>query len=118
MESSLLRGACLLEVAEHPATSKVAGSTTVQRDTCPSLVFDNGILDIRNPFLIRCDSGENVDFSAIIGCSVTHSYATETEYLVVFEGRITLSVSLRDEDFIGPDAASFRANTGEVATIK
>ncbi|HEY6130938.1 MAG TPA: hypothetical protein VIV27_02920, partial [Halioglobus sp.] len=86
--------------------------TAARRDSSPSLVFDTGVLRISNPFRLTCDSGETVDFSSIIGCCVSDACSTEQEFFIVFEGRITLRISLREEDFIGPEAASYQANAG------
>lgn len=115
---SNLHGARLLEVDERSPVYKVTDRPSAQRDTCPSLVFDTGVLKIWNPFVLACDSGEYVDFNAMIGSCVSDAFCTERELFVVFEGRITLRVSLREEDFIGPEAASWRANTGEAVSIK
>ena len=118
MNYSILHGARLLEVDERLPAHELAGSRSTRRDTCPSLLFDRGVLKIWNPFELACDSGECVDFNSMIGCCVSDTFSTERELFVVFEGRISLRVSLSDEDFIGPEAASWRANTGDVVSDK
>jgi hypothetical protein len=118
MLSNQFSGACLLEVTERSSANKTTEYAAAQQDTRPSLVFDKGVLNVENPFSINCDSGEHVSLGSIIGCCVSDTFLTETDFFVVFEGRISLRVSLREEDFIGPEAASYRANTGEVVSVK
>lgn len=108
-----LNGARLLEVTERSSSVHLS----FQQDSRPSLLFDTGVLNVENPFIVSCDSGEPVGLSSILGCCVSASFSTETELFVVFDGRISLRVSLRDEDFIGPEAASFRATTGDIVVF-
>ncbi len=117
MMGSLLNGARLLEVTERSPAQNAAGHAAVQQDSRPILVFDAGVLRIDNPFQLQCDSGERVSLPSIIGCHVSETYSTATDFFVVFEGRISLAVSLREEDFIGPEAASFHAASGQVVSI-
>jgi hypothetical protein len=72
------------------------------------LGFDCGELHIDNPTVLRCDSGEAVQLSDLIGSRISESIITHSEWLMVFDGRIYLSVSLRDEDFISSAAAVYR----------
>ena len=118
MKYSFLDGARLLAATEQPPRYRELANASAQRDTCPSLVFDTGVLKIWNPFVLVCDSGEYVNFNSMIGCCVSDTFSTDCEFIAVFEGRITLRVSLREEDFIGPEAASWRANTGEAVNVK
>jgi hypothetical protein len=117
MLPDLLADARLLEVIERSPAYSAAGRAATLQDSRPTLVFDKGVLAVENPFTVTCDSGEQLALGSIIGCCVSATFFTETEFYVVFEGRISLRVSLRDEDFIGPEAASYRANTGEVAVV-
>src|SRR6187402_2390570 len=103
MKLSLLMNAKLLKV--------------IGENDSPTLNFDKGDLYIVNPFVVGCDSGEQIHFSEIIGCCVSDSFSSETELVIVFEGRIYLRVSLRDEDFIGPEAAMYYAKSGEVVVF-
>ena len=118
MQYSLLNGARLLEITEGSSANGREEFSTAWRDSNPTLVFDSGILKVNNPFIISCDSGEGVSLNSIAGCCVSGAFSTETEFFLIFEGRITLRVSLREEDSIGLPAASFRANNGEVASIE
>lgn len=116
--SDVIDGARLLEVNERSSAYKAAKPAGLPQDNCPVLTFDSGVLTIENPYFISCDSGEPVGLGSIIGCFVSNAFATSTEFFVVFEGRIYLRISLRDEDSIGPEAATFRANTGEIVSVK
>ena len=118
MLKNLLHGARLLAATERSPSRHAVEHAAMQQDSRPSLTFDRGVLDVENPFRISCDSGERLGLDALIGCSVSDAFSTQTEFFVVFEGRISLRVSLRDEDFIGPEAACYRANGGESVSLK
>lgn len=109
-----LEGARLLDVTER---SPRADGLPL-RDSRPSLVFDKGVLTVENPFMLSCDSGEAVDWRSMIGCCVTDTFSTQTDFYVVFDGRLSLRVSLKEQDFIGPYAASFRALAGDVVIVR
>lgn len=91
--------------------------SVMQKNSAPTLSFDKGTLHILNPFVLGCDSGEQLHFSEIIGCYVSESYSSEDELVIVFEGRIYLRVSLRHEDFSGPEAAAYHADSGEIVVF-
>lgn len=116
MKFHLLIDARLFEVNESAALEGEL-AMDIDRDSCPRLTFDKGILSIDNPFWLRCDSGERVGFSSIVGCQVSDSFSNETEFVIVFEGKIFLTISLREEDFIGPYAAVYRAFSGEIVVF-
>jgi len=118
MSSRFLHGARLLEVTERSPAHQSTESAYAPQDTRPRLVFDTGVLDIENPFQLSCDSAGRVNWAAIIGCCVSDAIATDTDWFLVFEARISLRISLREEDFIGPAAASFRADRGETIHVK
>jgi hypothetical protein len=83
-----------------------------------TFVFDTGRLTVANPFTLKCDSGERVDSHAIFGCRVTAAYATDTAHVIVFDGRIALSISRREEDFVRREAAVFRPVTGSMVEFR
>jgi hypothetical protein len=83
-----------------------------------TFIFETGRLTIANPFTLKCDSGGTVDPQSIIGCCVTASYATDDCHVLVFDGRIALSISLRAEDFVRDEAAVFRPVAGGVVVFK
>lgn len=117
MRCNILAGARLLEFSEQVSAYKALASTISQRDSRPRLIFDQGVLAVENPFWLDCDSGEYVSFESIVGCSVSDVFSTDTDFFVVFEGRITLRVSLREEDYIGAYAASYRTNARDAVVI-
>jgi hypothetical protein len=77
------------------------------------LQFDRGSLLLLNPFTLKCDSGGTLQPATLIGCRVSACDWGETELELVFEGRLYLTVSLREQDFLGPEAAVFRPLTGD-----
>jgi len=104
MPLSQLIGACLLHCQE------------VTQDSA-ELVFDRGRLQILNPFELNCDSGERVTAEAIIGCAVSMVFITGTELHIVFESRVSLKVSLREEDFIGAAAVRYVPTDGVAVVV-
>lgn len=118
MLADLLSRARLLEVTERSSAYNRSANAAAQQDSRPVLVFDTGVLHVENPFSIACDSGEHVTLRSLIGCYVSATFSTDTEFYLVFEGRISLRVSMREEDFIGPGAASFRDNSGKVISVR
>lgn len=105
-----LIGAQLVSVINPRADSQGSSSTVEE----VYLKFDTGNLDIHNPCTLRCDNGLTVEFNSIIGNHVTDAYANNDALILVFEGRIYLSVSLKEEDFIGPEAAAYYSDSGPV----
>jgi hypothetical protein len=83
-----------------------------------SLQFDTGHLAIHNPCTLQCDSGLAVEFSSVIGNRVTDAYAMSDELAIVFEGRIYLRISLKEEDFIRPEAAVYQPTSGPIILIR
>jgi hypothetical protein len=81
------------------------------------LSLDCGELYIANPAVLRCDSGEAVQTADLIGSRITESIIDNTEWLIVFDGRIYLSVSLRDEDFISSTAAVYQPLSAERVVV-
>ena len=80
--------------------------------------FDIGDLVVANPFVLRCDSGERVDPVSLAGCRVTDYYVTDSELVITFDGRISLSVSLREEDFLGSESAVWRPASGDSVVFR
>lgn len=76
------------------------------------LQFDCGSLLLLNPFTLKCDSGGLLEPATLIGCRVSGCDWDESELQVVFEGRLYLTVSLREQDFLGPEAAVFTPLAG------
>lgn len=76
------------------------------------LSFDTGRLVICNPCTLRCDSNAPLEFQSLIGNRVTDAFTDQDDLVLVFEGRLYLSVSLREEDFIAPEAAVYTPTSG------
>jgi hypothetical protein len=76
------------------------------------LQFDRGTLLLLNPFTLKCDSGGLLQPATLIGCRVSSCDWGDCELELVFEGRLYLTVSLREQDFLGPEAAVFQPLTG------
>ncbi len=102
-----LRGSALVDASTPFSNACLEKTLIEQYSNGADLVFQNGVLKINNPFTLKCDSGEVVILSALIGCSVSDIYPTATDLVLVFDGRILISISLREEDYIGLDALTF-----------
>lgn len=105
-----IKGACLAAVAAPG--DELAGLDQHRNDW--RLVFDQGLLVVENPFSLRCESDEPVSFESLIGCVVTQAYAMQDSFVVIFEGNLVLSVSLKEEDYASAAAASFLSRNGEL----
>jgi hypothetical protein len=79
-----------------------------------SLIFDRGVLLIENPFMIINSENENIKINELVGDSVRTAYLLESEIQILFESDAVLTISLRDEDFVGPEAASWTPNDGAI----
>ena len=79
-----------------------------------SLEFDIGIFVIENPFEIVDSNNFVVTSKELIGLKIVSAFLTKTEIKLIFEKGFSLSVSLKDEDFIGPEAASYSPHKGDV----
>jgi hypothetical protein len=110
---NLLIGAQLLD--GRWCSPKPESTSSEMDEAC--LQFDTGSLSIHNPCALRCDNGLAVEFKGIIGNRVTDAYTSPDELIIVFEGRIYLSVSLREEDFIGSEAAVYRPASGPIVVF-
>lgn len=76
------------------STAAVAGAEL-------SLYLDRGRLDIFNPFVLRCDSGQGFSLDGLRGTRITGCAEDGPFLVLVFEARLRLMISLREEDFIG-----------------
>lgn len=77
---------------------------------CLSLVLDKGWFVIENPHTIDGVSSLN----EIIGSRVVDAFSNDDEIFLKFSNGAAISVSLRDEDFVGPEAASYSPKQGEI----
>jgi hypothetical protein len=76
--------------------------------------FDRGVLVIENPFMIINSKNEEMEIDKLIGDSVQTAYLSESEIRIIFESDAVLVISMRDEDFVGPEAASWNPNDGPI----
>jgi hypothetical protein len=79
-----------------------------------SVVFDRGILVIENPYSIFNSKNEKMKINALIGDSVRTADLSESEIRILFETDALLTISMRDEDFVGPEAASWNPIDGPI----
>lgn len=79
-----------------------------------SFYFDRGVLVIENPFMIINSKNEEIEIDKLIGDSVRTAYLLESEIRIIFESYAVLTISMRDEDFVGPEAASWNPNDGPI----
>jgi len=75
-----------------------------------SLVFDSGAFVIENPY--KAVGVENL--IDLVGNKVVGAYSNSDEIKLVFENGASISVSMKEADFVGPEAASFLPNRGNV----
>ncbi|WDP91119.1 MAG: hypothetical protein HUN04_16015 [Desulfobacter sp.] len=79
-----------------------------------SFEFDIGIFVIENPFTIVNPQKEKAEISNLIGLKVVSAYCTKSVIGLNFEKGYSLSVSMKDEDYTGPEAASFAPHKGNI----
>jgi hypothetical protein len=79
-----------------------------------SLTFDLGQFVIENPFAVVCSENEKEDLNQLVGLRVTSAYSNENEIRIIFESGVYISVSMKDKDFVGPKAASYSPNRGNI----
>jgi hypothetical protein len=75
-----------------------------------SLVFDRGSFVVENPHTIFGVANLN----EIIGSKVIDAFSSEDEIRLEFSNGAAISVSLKDEDFVWPEAASYSPKQGEI----
>lgn len=79
-----------------------------QPDQELELTFTDCRLRLNNPFTVRCDSNMPVSADSLKGCRVSSQGQSEHEWWLLFEGRLILAVSLREEDGIGKPPVEYR----------
>jgi hypothetical protein len=78
------------------------------------LIFDLGLFVIENPFAVIDPENENTELNELVGQKVTSAYSNEEEIRIIFESGAYISVSMKDKDFVGPEAASYSPNRGDI----
>jgi hypothetical protein len=92
------------------------------KTTSVSFVFDRGRLEIENPLTLlkggHCLPPESVTVSeslkCLVGSTVVHAYISREEIALDFEGDMSVRISLRDDDWRGPQAGHYAPNDGPV----
>lgn len=79
-----------------------------------SLTFDFGQFVIEKPFAVVCSENEKEDRIQLVGLRVTSAYSNENKIRIIFESGAYISVSMKDKDFVEPEAASFSPNRGNI----
>lgn len=110
-----IEGAVLEVVSTSEATYVDVGDRTdpLIIQGC-SLTFDLGQLVIENPFTVAGSENEKQNLNSLVGLRVKSAYSNEEEIRITFESGIYIKVSMKDEDFIGPEAASYSPNQGSI----
>lgn len=106
-----IEGAILESISESGATYISAnGKEESLKVKVHSLAFDKGWFEIENPYSIV--GGENLnDF---IGLKVVEAFSNEDSIYLKFNNDSVVIVSLKDEDFNGPEAASYNPKKGDI----
>ena len=87
-----------------------------------SLIFDRGRLEIENPFTVlisgRCVDSRNESITdtlmTFVGCKVVEASISSEEIGLDFEGDKSIRISLREEDWNGPEAGHYAPKDGAI----
>lgn len=110
-----IEGAFLREISSSEATYVDVGNKNepLNIQGC-SLVFDLGQLVIENPFVVSGPDNKELKLNQLIGLKVASAYSNVEEIRIMFETGAFISVSMKDDDFVGPEAASYSPNQGNI----
>ena len=110
-----IEGAVLEGVSRSEATYVNAGgsSESLTVHGC-ALYFSLGELVVENPFKLVSEGVEPVELKQLVGQKVVSAYSTVEELRVVFETGAYVSVSMKESDFVGPEAASYSPKVGSI----
>ena len=104
-------GAALEEITESEAAYEDADDSGVVLNIKGlSLAFDKGWFVIENPHTVVGVS----NLREIFGSKIVDAFSNNDEISLKFNNGAVLSVSLKDEDFVGPEAASYSPKQGEI----
>jgi len=76
--------------------------------------YTHPVVDLGTDRFVWGASGYRDRLCERIGSTVVEAWANEAEVSVGFESGVVVSVSLRDEDYIGPEAIQFTSEDGSV----
>jgi hypothetical protein len=79
-----------------------------------SLAFDLGWFVIENPFTVIGANKSHIALKVLIGDRVKSAHYDENEIQIIFDSGGKITVSMKDEDFTGPEAASYSPKQGEI----
>jgi len=85
--------------------------------TTTRLVFDIGYLVIENPYVAFDENGVAHSINLLIGEAVIAEEVTETDLILIFTSRTRLSISIRDDDYQSPEAASWTPTNGTIVVL-
>ena len=110
-----IEGAVLENISASEATYVGAGdkAESLKVQGC-SLAFDLGWLVIENPYSVVGYENQITELKELVGLKVKSAYSNEEEIRVIFESGAYISISMKDEDFFGPEAASYSPKRGEI----
>ena len=83
------------------------------------LVMSDSLLTIENPYSIesRDSPGLELEISELPGRVVESAFWTTEDLVLEIAGGLRLCVSLREEDFRTPEAASYSPNQGSIVVF-
>jgi hypothetical protein len=106
----------LLEITSENSTYVSTDSGQEARETTPTvIVFSEGRLSIENSYTFNSPSV--VSIRGLIGDAVLEAFTTDEEFVVSFTGGTRIVISLRDEDFTCPEAASYAPHNGPIVVV-
>jgi len=116
-------GGRLLGIGTTNSSYIALNSNDSQRNIdSPNLEFDNGLLTIENPFILKNDTSNinstdslmNTELIKLIGkCVVDATYEIDT-IVIKFETGASIIISLRDTDYNSPEAGNFSPIVGPI----
>ena len=88
---------------------------------CIVLCFSESTLSFENPYTLSASDGpllgqirDGLALEALIGATVEAAYSDADALVFEFDQGLRLSISLREEDFRSPEAASFEPQDGPI----
>jgi hypothetical protein len=106
----------LVEVTTERATYVAKNSGAPSLETTPTvLVFSASRLSFENPYTLQSSWASTLQ--DLVGRSVVEAFSTDEDLVVLFEGNDHLAISLRDEDFVSPEAAVYAPDRGPIVVF-
>jgi len=105
LERFFISEATYVDAGEKEEPQKVKGC---------SLVFDLGLFVIENPYCIVGKNNKEIKMNELVGLRVKSAFSNKEEIRLNFEPGAYISVSMKDKDYIGPEAASYSPKRGEI----